>query len=85
MTDFSICICNSSAVNPNHWTKNVKESAKINHRILSNRSYLDYTGFRLSIIELSREHYPSVKQGEVPKSGSNYNPTFLTPLHPESY
>ncbi len=28
MTDFSICICNSSAVNPNHWTKNVKESAK---------------------------------------------------------
>ena len=85
MTNFSICICNSSAVHPNHWTKNVKSLQIIKHRILSNWSQLDNTGFRLSIIEPSKEHYPSVKQGEVPKSGSNYNPTFLTPPHPESY
>ena len=28
MNNISMCIYNSSAVNPNHWTKNVKESAK---------------------------------------------------------
>ena len=28
MNNISMCVYNSSAVNPNHWTKNVKESAK---------------------------------------------------------